>query len=294
MRIQTHYRRIRLSVGWISILALSSCLVNSGLFATVPDVRIRQVSMEEILAAMRTQTGYDATATTNVARFQAEVLLELVRSQLRCNKDHRLLSIGHAEWFAAYLEFTGLTETSAPIFARLANSYRQNQMIEYNMENVIRRVSKGSLPKLALNVKVAWPESPGVPTQYSFEDTLATPNLKVTNHRVITYRILDFGDMIVYDEIEGLTGRPTSGILAMLFKLIGEGRVLQSRIMVSEDGLQINRTRAKKGPFAVAATLTVQPNGVTQKGLPPQRPELQALESRLREPLNINYMPFNF
>ncbi len=97
--------------------------------------------------------------------------------------------------------------------------------------------------------------------------------------------------MIVYDEIKGLSGRPTSGLLAMLFKIIGEGRVVQSRIALTPDGLQITRARVKKGFFRVNATVTVQPNGVTKKGLPKDRPELKAFETLLKRPLKIKYLP---
>jgi len=103
---------------------------------------------------------------------------------------------------------------------------------------VIERIEKGKMPRIAINVMVGWPKSAELPKKYSFVDTLSTPKLKVTNHREITYRLLDFGDMIVYDDIHGLTGRPTSGILGMLFKIIGEGRVVQSRISITPDGLK--------------------------------------------------------
>jgi hypothetical protein len=108
---------------------------------------------------------------------------------------------------------------------------------------------------------------------------------------VITYRLLDFGDMIVYDEIQGLTGRPTSGILGLLFRVIGEGEVSYSRITISDDGLQITRARAQKGPIVITETVTVQPDGKTEKGLPSGRRDLQALEKKLKRPLRIRYVP---
>ena len=51
------------------------------------------------------------------------------------------------------------------------------------------------------------------------------------------------------------------------------------------------RARAKKGFFGVSATVTIQPNGVTKKGLPKDRPDLQAFETLLNRPLKIKYIP---
>ena len=147
---------------------------------------------------------------------------------------------------------------------------------------------------MAINVIVGWPKRTELPGKYSFADTLSTPRLKVTNHREISYRLLDFGDMIVYDQINGLTGRPTSGILGMLFRIIGDGRVVQSKMAVTPDGLQINRTHAKKGPFSIKETVTVLPQGITQKWLPNDRPDLLDIEMLLKRPLKIRYLPLEF
>ena len=62
------------------------------------------------------------------------------------------------------------------------------------------------------------------------------PKLKVTNRQEITYRLLVFGEMVVYDEIDGTSGRPLSGVLGALFKVIGDGRLYHSVLV--DDGLQ--------------------------------------------------------
>src|SRR3989304_2367044 len=76
----------------------------------------------------------------------------------------------------------------------------------------------------------------GRPSFYSYDDTRASPNLRVTQKRLIRYRLLDYGDRIWYAEVEGLHGRPTSGVLGALFGLIGEARVLESRSAFAVDG----------------------------------------------------------
>ena len=132
----------------------------------------------------------------------------------------------------------------------------------------------------------------GGPTSYSYEDLLATPHLEVTNERLIAYRLLDVEGMVVYGEVEGLLGRPTSGILGALFKLIGKGRVNESRMLISRDGLQLSRAQARKWAMRVTQTVTVHPDGHMEKDVPKGRPDLAALAVRLEQPLRIRYRPF--
>ncbi len=248
------------------------------------------LSREEILEAMKASQGYDLTATTNGARLQAEVLLRLARNERERRPDGPPLFLGRAEWFSAYLERTGLAAEKAPTFIRLAYEYGQDLEIDYRIDRVLEGV-EGRRPDFAANVTVWWPERPDGPKSYSYEDLLATPHLKVTNKRVITYRLLELDGMVVFGQVEGLFGRPTSGFLGFLFRLIGEGHVVESRMLIAPDGLQISRARAEKGPFRVTQTVHVYPDGRTEKDLPPNRPDLVPLENRLREPLKIRFRP---
>ena len=53
---------------------------------------------------------------------------------------------------------------------------------------------------------------------------------QVTNHQEIRFQFLVFDDMIMYDKIKGLSGRPLTGFLGALFKVLGEGSVrIESR-----------------------------------------------------------------
>jgi hypothetical protein len=251
----------------------------------------RPIAQEQILEAMRASQGFDPTATTNGARFQAEVLLRLCRAARARDPQGGPLFLGHAEWFAAYLARTGLAADKAPPFVRLPYDYAQDMVVDYRMDRVLREVTTGPTPALALNVTIWWPTARGRPTQYSYEDALSTPQLKVTNSRVIRYRLLDFGDMVAFEEIEGLLGRPTSGVLGLLFKVIGEGHVEENRMAISADGLQIARARAKKAFFEVVSTVTVYPDGRTEKDLPTGRPDLVDIEARLKRPLKASFLP---
>jgi len=263
------------------------------LLAPATPAQARPVAQEQILEAMRASQGFDPTATTNGARFQAEVLLRLCRQARARDPQGGPLFLGHAEWFSAYLARTGLAAEKAPPFVRLPYDYGQDMVVDYRMERVLREVTEGPSPALALNVRIWWPAARDRPTQYSYEDALSTPRLKVTNRRVISYRLLDLGDMVAFQEIEGLLGRPTSGVLGLLFKVIGEGRVEENRMAISADGLQIARARAKKAFFEVVSTVTVYPDGRTEKDLPTGRRDLVGIEARLKRPLKASYRPLD-
>jgi hypothetical protein len=144
----------------------------------------------------------------------------------------------------AYLERTGLSAEGAPLFVRLAYDHAQDMEVDYRRERVVEAVEPGPPPELALNVCIWRPEASDGPRQYSYEDLLSSPRFKVTNERLLSYRLLDFGDMTGFAGIRGLRGRPTSGILGLPFQLIGEAHVEENRMAVSEDDLQVSRARS--------------------------------------------------
>jgi hypothetical protein len=252
----------------------------------------RRVSRDEIAAAMAGSTGYALTATANGARLQAEVLLRLVRGAEAEDPQRRPLLIGHREWFLALLDRTGLTPSTAPLYARLSEQMQQDLWFDYRRERVVAALDAGPEPVLAANVRIAWPDAPGRPRSYSYDDELASPHLRVTQKRLVTYRLLEYADRVWYAEVSGLYGRPTSGALGVLFNLIGEARVEDSRSAVAADETQVVRGRATKWWIDRTATVTVRPDGHADKGVPQGRPDLAALERRLEEPLGVRFLPF--
>jgi hypothetical protein len=275
------------------ILALAAALAMpiAAPAATPPGVRV--VTQREMGAAMAESQGYNLLATTNGPRFQSEVLLRLARQAQASDPRRTPLFLGHREWFLAYLERTGLTADKAPLFVRLSAQYGQDIVVDYRREKVIRQAAPAAIPGMALNVCLAWPRAAGSPGSYSYEDTLSTPRLKVTSERVISYRLLDYGDMTVFHEVEGIRGRPTTGILGVLFQVIGEGHVVENRMALAADGVQVSRARARKLMIEVAPTLTVYPDGRTEKDVPPGREDLAALERRLKQPLAVEHPPID-
>ena len=270
------------------LLAFCSLLARSAAAAPAPEAPVR-VPFEEVRAAIAEGRGYDVLATANGGRLQAEVLLHLARSAQQKRPDGPPLLVGHDEWFQALTEVAGVPPERAPTYARLAWQNKQDVLVEYRPSRVIREVVQGPAPRLALDITISWPAAPGAPSEYSYEDTQGTPHLKVTNKRVITYHLLDYGDMIVVDGMEGLTGRPTTGALGLLFAVLGEGRIVEYRMVITPDGLQISRGRARKAFFEVTTTLTVRPDGRTEKGVPSD-PRFRDVERRLTAPLEIRYV----
>lgn len=250
------------------------------------------VSRKEILDAMRQAGDYDPTATTNGARFQWEVIFHLAYRAWERDPLGAPLFIDSEHWFRAFMEVTGRTEDEMPLYARLSYEYAQHMDVEYRMDRVIRRVIEGPAPRLALNVRIWWEERKDKADDYSYRDTLATPNLKITIRRMISYRLLDLGDFFVCDKIRGLSGRPTSGLLGLIFRIIGDGRIVHSRIAVSADGLQIVRGTSKKGFMGMTTTATIFPDGEMIKDLPDGRSDLMELKKRVKQNLKVEYVDF--
>jgi len=270
------------------LFAASVLLARSALAAATPEAAFR-VPFEDVKSAIAQSRGYDLLATTNGGRVQAEALIHLARSAQETRPDGPPLLVGYDEWFQALLQVAGVPAEHVPTYARMAWLHKQDTLVEYRPSRVIREVVQGPVPRLALSVTISWPAGPGAPSEFSYEDTLSTPHLKVTCKRVITYRLLDYGDMIVFDRMDGLTGRPTTGALGLLFAVLGEGRIVEYRMAVTPDGLQVSRGRARKAFFEVATTVTVHPDGRSEKGVPPD-PRLREVERRLSVPLEIRYV----
>jgi hypothetical protein len=249
------------------------------------------VSREEILEAMLQSKGFDVTATTNSGRLHAQVILRLARKAHARDPEGPALFVGHAEWFQAFLQATGLIADRAPISQRLAYQYGQDMEIDYQTDHVIREVIEGPPPEFAANIRISWPKKPNGPNEYSYEDRLSVPSLRVTNKRLMSYRLVDYSEIVVFDEIEGLTGQPTSGLLGFLFRILGEGRLVEFRMAISPDGVQVSWGRARKAFLEVATTTTVYPNGHAQKDIPAHRPDLGAIEARLKRPIRVRYQP---
>ena len=275
------------------LLALACSLLTAELRAQPhPDATVRRVRYDELFDAMSAerQRGYALTTTSNAVRFQAGVLRTLaLRAQAEDPSKARLLIDPHDN-ARAYMAATGLRAEELPHFVRLPWRHGQYVLVDYEARRVIAR-AEHARPPLAISVVAWWPDAAGVAQRYAYVDTLARPTLRVTNDRVVTYRVLYFDDMVVYDEVDGISGRPLTGVLGLLFDVIGDGRVFQSRSAMSRDGLQVTRSVVKKGFITLTAIATVYPSGVIEKDIPPNRDDMDAIEKRLGRALGIEYAP---
>ena len=279
-------------LGSLRIAALLCFLLLPGSLAGVEGA-YNVVGRSDVLEAMQQHYGnYELTATTNGA-WLADVVSYLARQARERDPDGLPLFIGHEAWFRSFLAVTGRTEDTVPEYALLNYRYEQNMEVDYRLDRVIHEVVEGPMPELAVNVRVRWEDGPGKPDWYSYLDTLSTPHVKVTNWQVITYRLMDFGDWVVYDEIEGITARPESGVLALLLQVIGEGRITHSRMAIAKDGIQVSWTTAEKAFMEVTTTVTIYPDGTIERDVPAGRPDLLELERRLKQPLEIDYVEFS-
>lgn len=259
----------------------------------IPQCSSRRVSRDELRLAMAQHGDYDILATTNRGRFSSELILRLGSEAWEQNPEGGPLYIEPEDWFYAFIETAGVSENEAPLSSRLGFENRQRVMIEYRRHRVLDEVEEGPEPTLALNIRAWWEEDENPASSFSFTDTTATPKLKVTSRREITYRLLEFDDMIVVDKIDGVSGRPVSGTLGTVFSIIGEGGVKHSRTAISDDGVQVTRTRSKK-IISISVTASVEPDGRLRQGLPPDRPDLQIIEERLKSPLKMEYVPYEW
>ena len=287
--------------GWVTSLDAQAGAIRATLAAETnihdASCTFRRIGRQELVSAMRQHGDYDILATTNRGRFSTNLLLRLAAmARSRAGEpgwEGRPLYVDPDDWFFAFLETAGITAADAPESTRLGRDHRQRVLIDYRTGRVVRRVKKGPIPELAVNVRAWWPRHAHPEDRFSTTDTTSVPKIKATSRREISYRLLQLEDMVLMDKIEGLTGRPLDGVLGPLFSVIGEGGLKQSRFMITDDGLQLVRTRSKK-VVSVSATITVQPDGTTTRDIPKDRPDLEAVKELLERDLDFEYADYDW
>ncbi len=232
---------------------------------------------------------YDLRKTSNVGRLQAEVYFQLARRAALSGAATAF--VRSREWLWTYTRAAGVDSAGAPPSALNSLAHNQGMQLDFGRESVVRRVKKGPAPVFAMNVRTWWPEEDG-PSKYTYQDTLTAPPLQVTSKRVITYRLLDLGDMVVYDKIEGSSGRPLEGFLSFLFDTFGEANLKQTRMALSEDGLLVVRGTGK-WIINKSRTFVVHSDGSVHD-IPDDRPDLQAIKERLERDLDIDYHDYDW
>ena len=247
----------------------------------------------EMRVAALSHGEYDLTATTNWTRFQSTLYVQLARHALEREPLGGVLFIRPDYLFWDFLSLAGVADPAdASPNLLWALHLDQGTLLEYRADGIVKLVRNGTYPSLAVNVRTSWPDRPDGTDRFSFIDTVSVPKLKVTNRQEITYRLLVFGDMVMYDEVSGTSGRPLSGVLGALFKLVGDGRIEYYRSVLMDDGLQVVRAKAKKSFFSRTSTVTIYPDGRAEDGTPPDRPDLAGTEELLKRDRELEYHPF--
>lgn len=273
------------------LLLATSTIVPASLEAQSGAGGAVRVGRDAVVDAMQAEAeqGYNLLATTNSTRFSTAVILRIVRAAKADAHDGPPLLIHHSDWYGAYAEVTGLPPDEIPEFVALANEYGQDRIVDYRLAEGRVEVVEGFEPELIVRVRVSWPEAPGKADKYTFVDTMTTPNIRVTNRRHIAYWLLDFGDMIVQDEIEGISARPIGGALGALFAIIGDGSAVQNRFAVTADGLVVTYGIVKKGPMKVEPLTVTYPDGTVDTEFPEDRGDLLGVANYIKLPLELEY-----
>lgn len=274
----------------------SLLFVSPSAHAQAPACAVDTIPRAELAAEMRAAAlsngEYDLLASPNWPRFQSALYPGLVRRAMERKPLGGVLFIPQEYFFWEFVSLAGLEDPSkAPRRLLWALHLDQGTQLEYRPDGIVKSVRNGAHPTLAINIRTAWPDRPDGTDRFSVLDTLSVPKLKVTNRQEITYRLLVFDDMVMFDEIDGTSGRPLDGVLGALFRVIGEGSVVYYRSVLQDDGLQLVRLKAKK-IFSKTATIRVYPDGRVENGVPPERPGLAATEELLKQDREIEYHPF--
>jgi hypothetical protein len=247
-----------------------------------------RVSREEILQAMSGHGAYSLTSTTTSMRFGAEALLAIVRRRQQATPGSTQFLIDQSDWFAAHLETAGVTYAEMSAAARAGFEHHQDALVEYGPQ-VVDQVIEGPAPITALDVTIFWPDSAGAPSGFSYRDTLSVPRVDVYDDRVIRFKLLEYDDMLLFDQVTGISVRPL-GFLSAIFAVLGKPDLKQTRIAVSVDQWQVVRGRVKVFPgISKTGTATIEPDGRGHESLPPERADLRALKGRLSRPLELRY-----
>ncbi|MEO7987038.1 MAG: hypothetical protein ABI766_10930 [Gemmatimonadales bacterium] len=246
------------------------------------------MSRQEILRAMSAHGAYSLTSTTTSLRFDAEALLAIVRQRERESPGSTQFFISQSDWFAAHRETAAATYPEMSVAARSGFEHHQDILVDYGPQ-VVEKVLEGPVPIRSLDVLLFWPDSEGAASEFSYKDTLSVPQVDVYDHRVIRSKLLEYDDMLVFDQVTGISVRPI-GFLSALFAVLGKPDLKQTRLAFSADQWQVMRGQVNVfAGISKTGIATIEPNGRGHEGVPPDRGDLRALANQMKRPLKLRY-----
>ncbi len=282
MKIKLIFFMVLIFLGVQSVLVAQQ---TKGPFKTVDQESLERAM--EIVLKKNTGPGlaYDPTATPNGVRYQIDVIVYLLENEVR--KDHESLEetlplfIGYKEWYQAFKR-VNCQDQDVPEYVDRAYEFKQNMVIDYNRNRVIKETYDTDVPYLAANVTLFWDSQE---KSFSYEDLDSTPPLQVIYERVITYRFLKYkyDNLVVCDQIRGLKGKALKGFL----RIFGKSQMTQYRTLAVKDGPQyvLVEVRKFRWLFGSKKDLTITPDGVTLDGVPERE------KQRLRRKIKLQYEP---
>ena len=278
-------RTIALSATLLALLA--PCLLPPAADAQACPTPYR-VSRDEMLQAMSAHGAYSLTSTTTSMRFGAEALLAIVRRRQQEASGSTRLLIDQSDWFAAHREIAGVTYDEMSAAARAGFEHGQDAIVDYGPQ-VLSEVLEGPAPLTALDVTIFWPDSADAPSHFSYQDTLSVPRVEVYDDRVVRFKLLAYEDMLVFDQVSGISVKPL-GFLSGIFSVLGKPDLKQTRIAVSADEWQVMRGQVNVfAGISKTGTAAIEPGGRGHEGTPVDRPDLGAIKERLKRPIKVRY-----
>jgi hypothetical protein len=249
-----------------------------------------RVSRDEIRQAMSVHGPYSLTSTTTAMLFGTRALLAIVHHRQQDAPGSTQFLISHDDWFAAHLETAGVPYAEMSPSARSAFEYRQDLLIDYGPQ-VVERTIEGPIPITALDATLFWPDSGDAPSEFSYKDTASVPKLDMFNQRIIRFKVLEYDDMLMFDQVSGISVRPV-GFLSAVFAVLGKPDLKETRLVVSADYWQVMRGRVNVVlGMSKTGTAFIEPNGRGHEGAPPDRADLAALAQRMKGSIEHRYGP---
>lgn len=249
-----------------------------------------RVTRDEMLQAMATHGAYSLTSTTTAMRFGTEALLKLVHRRRQEAPEITRLFIDQADWFSAHRETAGVAYGEMSEAARSGFEHHQDLTVDYG-PGVVEKVLEGPAPILAMDVTLAWPDSGDAPASFTYKDTLSVPRVEVHDNRVIRFRLVEYPEMLLFDEIDGISVKPL-GFMSAVFAIVGKPDLKQTRVAVSADQWQVMRGRVSVLlGISKTATAAIEPDGRGHEHIPAARSDLETLKQQLEQPVKLQYGP---
>lgn len=210
--------------------------------------------LREVIAGIN---GYRTAAFANQPRFVADLLLNLAdRAEAR---GWNRFCLDPERFITAWRDATG---SSGPLPPAMAQVLHWQQHFAVEIDPDLAHPPDNARRWLAVSVQ--WPEDLHPADEYRYIDRSSRPEMELRYRRRIHYLLVDLGTYIAYERVEGVRGRPVSGLFSLPFRLFGPAPVRSIRFTIVGGGVQLNR--AEVGRLLPMTVWTrISPDGVAER-----------------------------